>query len=124
MPGTDSQADEELITWLASDADWAPMSLLLDADAEELAKAGYDQDQVLEFRDALAAAKEAEYDKPGSLEEAQAEAVVASARALAGEVNRYPSVAEVEREVHYNTFAPFYKAPTFYGLGFACSAFA
>jgi ABC-type transport system involved in cytochrome c biogenesis permease subunit len=119
MPGTDPKADEELINWLASDADWAPMALIVDTDADELAKAGYDRDQVLAFRDALDAVREAESEQPGSLAEAQAEAVVASARALAGEVNRYPSVAEVDREVHYNTFAPFYKAPTYYGLGFA-----
>lgn len=119
MPGADPDADEQLIAWLASDADWAPMDLILDADADELAKAGYDRSRVIAFRDALSGAREAEIDDPGSLTEAQAEAVVSSARALAEEVNRYPSPTEVDREVHYNTFAPFYKAPTYYGLGFA-----
>ncbi|RUL84987.1 ABC transporter permease [Tautonia sociabilis] len=117
-PGTDDDTDEMLRTWLASDADWASVDLILEADPEELAKAGYDSGHVAAFREAVTAAREAEAEEPGSLSLAQAEAVVASARDLAGEVNVYPNVAQVAREVHYNTFAPFYKAPEAYGLGF------
>lgn len=119
VPGTDDDADEQLLAWLKADADWAPVALILDSDLDELAEAGYDRDEVSRFREAILAAKDAEADEPGSLTADQAEAVVASTRALAADLSTYPTVVEVDREVHYNTFAPFYKAPTYYGLGFA-----
>ncbi|WP_220487808.1 cytochrome c biogenesis protein [Tautonia rosea] len=119
VPGTDDDADEQLQAWLMADADWAPVALILESDLGQLAQAGYDRDELNRFREAILAAKETEADEPGSLAAEQAEAVVASTRALAADLSTYPTVAEVDREVHYNTFAPFYKAPTYYGLGFA-----
>ena len=111
--------DAALLIWLAEDADWAPVELVLEGDVDQLVSAGYDRDDLIGFREAYTAATEAEADEPGTLTGSQAGALVATARALAGDVNRYPSVAEVGREVFYNEFSPFYKAPILYGLAFA-----
>lgn len=119
VPGTDEEMDAALLTWLAEDADWAPVELVLDGDVDQLVSAGYDRDDLVAFREAYTAATEAEAEEPGTLTGSRATAVVATARALAGDVNRYPSVAEVGREVFYNEFSPFYKAPVLYGLAFA-----
>ena len=118
IPGTDDDFDAELLAWLGSDANWASSELLLKADVGALAAAGYDRDAVDAFRTAITHARLAEADHPGGLEAEQASAAVASARTLSSAVNRYPTPAEVDREVHYNTFAPFYKAPLAYGAGF------
>ena len=118
VPGLDDDFDAELLAWLGSDANWASADLLMKADVDDLAAAGYDRKAVDAFRTAITDARAAEADRPGTLEAERAMAAVAAARTLSEAVNRYPTSAEVDREVHYNTFAPFYKAPLAYGFGF------
>ncbi len=117
VPGTDSNADELLLTWLREDADWAPISLVINSEPADLSAAGYPGTEVTNLREAYQAARQSEVDSSGVLPLGQAEALVASARALAESISGYPTVALVQKEVGYNEFAPFYKAPIFYGLG-------
>lgn len=116
VPGKDSQADEMLKAWIREDSDWAPLSPVLKAPADQLVAAGYPSKELEAVRAADPAAREAEANDPGKLDVAKAEAVASSLRALADSVSSYPSVAAIGREVHYNAFAPFYRAPSFFGI--------
>jgi len=118
IPGADAEFDQGFLVWLEEDADWAPLEILREAEYAELIAAGYPSEELNAFRQAIETAVVAEQEQPGALSVAQTDAVVTTARQLAEAVNLYPTQAEVDREVHYNRFAPFYKAPTYYGLGF------
>ncbi len=141
-PGTDADLDRKFSAWLRDDAEWTPLKLLTEADPAEMAKAGYPAAELTAFRDAFAAARAAEQSQPGGLTEPQAMALVASARQLGEVVGRrepapqadvfrriglstglvdatttYPTPTKVGTETHFNSFAPFVKAPVAYLLG-------
>lgn len=114
-PGTDEKFDGRIKGWLQSKAEWLSLAILLSSPIEELTKAGYPKDKLEAFRGAYAAFEEAERASPGNAPDSKAEAVVATARELGASVGGYPSEAEMEREVHFNAFAPFFHAPSAYG---------
>jgi ABC-type transport system involved in cytochrome c biogenesis permease subunit len=116
-PGTDAAFDAALAVWLRDGADWASVKLILEADLQELIKAGYPSDKLEAFRASYRALKEAETARPGGVTREQAAAVVAAARDLGTSVNAYPSPSLVDTETHFNAFAPFYKAPMAYFAG-------
>ncbi len=117
-PGEDDVTAQNLLVWLREDADWAPVSLFIEGDLEELVKAGYDRESVTTFRDAYQEVMSLEATNPGMLELGSAERLVQASRELGSKAPGYPSVATIEREVAYNEFAPFYRVPGVYGLAF------
>ena len=119
MPGTDDGFDEQTAglarpptpTGPPARSCWRPTSMSWPRPATTATR-------VLAFRDADGRRRGGRGRRPRLADRRQAEDLVASARDLADSVNRYPAVAAVDREVAFNTFAPFYKAPLVYGLGF------
>ena len=65
--------------------------------------------------------EDAELANPGRADAKPAAALVDAARDLGDAVNAelLPAPAAMAREVHFNDFAPFFKAPIAYGVG-AC----
>jgi ABC-type transport system involved in cytochrome c biogenesis permease subunit len=117
-PGTDTGFDRQFGRWLKEDSDWLPMSVLLNTDSEQLAEAGFPAEQVEAFKSAFTARRDAEAREPGRLSADQAQALVASARALGSSLGDYPSIEVMTRETRFNATAPFYYTPMAYGVGF------
>jgi ABC-type transport system involved in cytochrome c biogenesis permease subunit len=116
LPGEDSKFDQRFTAWLRTGAPWIPLRLVLDSEPAELARAGFSSARVASFRDAYHALEDAERDAPGNLAESKAQALISAARELGSSVGTYPPAAEMTRESHFNSFAPFYKAPMAYGF--------
>ncbi|HWE39261.1 MAG TPA: cytochrome c biogenesis protein CcsA [Isosphaeraceae bacterium] len=148
LPGRDAEFDRNLAAYLEANADWIPLRIIAESKPEELAAAGFPPKQVAALREAYQAARSAEEQAPGDLDQGRAAAVVASARSL-GEAlganpvrqpddethqvalalglaspTHYPTERKVGIETHYNRFAPFYQAPTAHGLGLVCLVLA
>jgi ABC-type transport system involved in cytochrome c biogenesis permease subunit len=121
LPGQDPKFDQRYTTYLKEDAAWVPLRVVLAADLKEIERAGFPVDQVVKFRQAFQAMEESERAAPNRASWASAAALVASARSLGEALNpeKYPSVAAIDRETHFNTVAPFFHAPEAYGMGFA-----
>ncbi|MBX6311565.1 MAG: cytochrome c biogenesis protein CcsA [Isosphaeraceae bacterium] len=115
LPGTDAEFDKKYTTWLRGTAPWVSLRLLIDADAEELAKAGYPADKLAAFRTAYTDLIAAEKAAPGQISEAKAAALITSARDLGTAVSQYPAPQVLARESFFNRFAPFFRAPYAYG---------
>jgi ABC-type transport system involved in cytochrome c biogenesis permease subunit len=119
-PGTgDAAFDKRFANWLATKSDWVPLRVLLNSDIDELGRAGLPIEKIQTVRAAWSGLMAAEAAAPGQLPADKAEAVVAAARGLGAAGERYPSVASMAREAHFNRFAPFYKAPMAYGFALA-----
>ncbi|MFO0959649.1 MAG: ABC transporter permease [Isosphaeraceae bacterium] len=118
-PGVDDDFDREFSTWLAEDSEWMPLRAVLEAEPADLAAAGFPGDDTSALRTALQQAREAEAANPGTLALAQGEALESAFRSL-GEAlgDAYPSPEAIRRETRFNAFAPFYRAPMAYGVGF------
>ncbi len=117
-PGQDVQFDRAFTKWLRELSSWVPLRVLLSSKPEELAGAGFDQAQVESFRSAFEKFKAAEGAQPGQSDLQAASTLVTSLREI-GQSNsptKYPTVAEMSRETHFNRFAPFSLAPWAYGL--------
>jgi ABC-type transport system involved in cytochrome c biogenesis permease subunit len=120
MPGTNKEFDARFLSYLRDRSAWIPLGLLREAPIEELAKSGYPASKVEAFRAAFTAFDADEAAHPGKVSEASANALIAAARDLGTTLSAsaYPTTAAMTRESHFNEFAPFFKAPMFYGAGF------
>ena len=118
-PGSDPAFDRSLTTWIEQKSAWVPLRVLLKADLDNLAQAGFPQEKVERLRAAHEAFLSAERSAPGAADPKPAKALVEAARAVSIASNNlnYPAASEMERESHFNRFAPFSKAPIAYGIG-------
>ncbi len=115
-PGTNAEFDARFVEFLRQTADWLSLKLLLAADAEESTRFGYPARELERLRVASREARDAEAEAPGRLPLAKAESFVAALRAVGESAEgNYPTTAQVGREVRFNAFAPFFKAPYGYG---------
>ena len=94
-----------------------PLKVLLKAKPENLVEAGYPEGELSAFLTAYRELEQAEDHYPGQIPVAAADAMLASSRKLGEGVNptKYPTLALIERETHFNTMNPFWQAPIAYG---------
>lgn len=120
-PGQSPVFDKSFRKWLELTSAWVPLRLVLTEEPAELERAGFVRKEVEDFRVAYQAVQAAEKSSPGQATEAAAAHLLSAARAI-GESNNvtYPTDAEMARETFFNRFAPFSKAPWFYGAGLVC----
>ncbi len=116
-PGENAKLDEKFADWLRDNSAWVPLKVLLKASDQDLQSAGYPADEVAAFRSAYHALELAERNYPGQLAQPAADAILSTSRQLGEAVNprKYPSLAAIERETHFNTMNPFWQAPIAYG---------
>jgi len=116
-PGENAQLDEKFSTWLRDSSVWVPLKVLLKAKPENLVEAGYPEAELSAFLAAYRELEQAEDHYPGQIPQAAADAMLASSRKLGAGVNptKYPTVAMIERETHFNAMNPFWQAPIAYG---------
>jgi ABC-type transport system involved in cytochrome c biogenesis permease subunit len=118
MPGTKPDFDKKYSIWLSGKSPWIPLNTIMEADDAELASAGFAADKAKAMREAFRKMEaEAQESKTGEISNATALSFSAAARQLGEGVGVYPSVASLARETHFNSFAPFFQAPTIYGAG-------
>ena len=116
-PGENAQFDEKFSAWLRDNSVWVPLKVLLKAKPEDLVDAGFPEAETKAFLEAYRALEVAEDRSPGQVSESATSALLASSRKLGEAVNptKYPAVAAVERETHFNATNPFWQAPIAYG---------
>ncbi len=126
LPGESKDFDARYTAWLKEKSGWVPLGVVRDVAIDELTKAGFPPAKVAAFRAALKAMEDEELTNPGRAAEKPALALIESARDLGNSVNTayYPSPTDMEREVHFNEMAPFFKAPMAYGLGLLALIFS
>ena len=109
-PTEDATFDERYTAWLRDNSVWVPLKVMLKSKPEELVEAGYPESQVRAFLDAYRELEQAESSSPGHVSEAAAAKFLAASRELGEAVNptKYPTVATIERETHFNAMNPFY----------------
>jgi ABC-type transport system involved in cytochrome c biogenesis permease subunit len=123
-PTQDPAFDQRYAAWLRDNSAWVPLKVLLRSKPEELTAAGYPETQMRAFLDAYHELEQAESSSPGLVGESTAERFLSATRALGEAVNpsKYPTVAMVERETHFNSMNPFWQAPYAYGAALALLA--
>ena len=116
-PGENAQLDEKFSAWLRDSSVWVPLKVLLKAKPENLVEAGYPEAEINAFLAAYRELEQAEDHYPGQIPQAAADAMLTSSRKLGESVNptKYPTVAMIERETHFNAMNPFWQAPIAYG---------
>ena len=126
MPGTDPKFDARYTAWLKEKSAWVPLGVIREAPIDDLSKAGYPASKLEAFRKAFKAMEDEELANPGRVGETPALALVEASRDLGDSVNAsfYPSAAAMTREVHFNEFAPFFKAPMAYGVALLALIFS
>jgi ABC-type transport system involved in cytochrome c biogenesis permease subunit len=120
-PNEDPMFDERYTAWLRDNSVWVPLKVFLNSSPAELIEAGYPERQTKAFLDAYHALEQAESSSTGQLAPDVAARFLSSSRELGEAVNptRYPTVAIIERETHFNDLSPFSQAPVGYGAGVA-----
>jgi ABC-type transport system involved in cytochrome c biogenesis permease subunit len=115
-PTEDATFDERYTQWLRDNSAWVPLKVMLQTSPDDLVKAGYPEGPTRSFLDAYHALEQAETSSPGLVSEAVAARLLAASRELGEAVNptKYPTVAMVERETHFNAMNPFWRAPFAY----------
>jgi ABC-type transport system involved in cytochrome c biogenesis permease subunit len=123
-PTEDATADERFAAWLRDSSAWVPLKVLLKSKPEELVAAGYPEGPVKAFLDAYHAFEQAEVSTPGQVSEAAASGLLTASRSLGEAINptKYPTVAMIDRETHFNAMNPFWQAPIAYGTALALLA--
>ncbi len=116
-PTEDAKFDERYIAWLRQNSVWVPLKTLLKSKPEELIEAGYPESEVRAFLDAYHELEQAESSSPGKVSQEVASKFLAASRSLGEAVNltKYPTVAMIDRETHFNAMNPFWQAPYAYG---------
>ena len=116
-PSEDAQAGREVHGVASRQLGLGAAQGLAQVEARELVEAGYPEAEVKAFLDAYHELEQAEDQLPGRFPEAAADAMLASSRELGESVNptKYPTVAMIERETHFNAMNPFWQAPFAYG---------
>ncbi len=119
LPGTDAEFDSRYTAWLKEKSAWVPLGVIRETPVDELAKAGYPTAKVEAFRAAYKAMEDEELIHPGRASQGPALALLDAAADLGKSVNagHYPEASAMAREVHFNEFAPFFKAPIAYFCG-------
>jgi ABC-type transport system involved in cytochrome c biogenesis permease subunit len=116
-PGENAQFDEKYSAWLRDSSVWVPLKVLLKAKPDDLVAAGFPEVETKAFLDAYRALEQAEAASPGQVSTETASSMLAASRKLGEALNptKYPTVAEIERETHFNAMNPFWQAPIAYG---------
>jgi ABC-type transport system involved in cytochrome c biogenesis permease subunit len=116
-PTENAEFDQRYSAWLRDNSVWVPLKVILKSKPEDLVEAGYPEAQVRGFLDAYHELEQAESSSPGQISTAAAGKFLASCRELGEAVNptKYPTVAMIERETHFNAMNPFWQAPYAYG---------
>ena len=116
-PTEDAKFDERYTAWLRQNSVWVPLKTLLKSKPEELIEAGYPEREVRAFLDAYHELEQAESSSPGKVSQEVAAKFLAASRSLGEAVNltKYPTVAMIDRETHFNAMNPFWLAPYAYG---------
>jgi ABC-type transport system involved in cytochrome c biogenesis permease subunit len=116
-PTEDAKFDEKYTSWLRQNSVWVPLKTLLKSKPEELIEAGYPETEVRAFLDAYHELEQAESSSPGKVSQDVASKFLAASRSLGEAVNltKYPTVAMIDRETHFNAMNPFWQAPYAYG---------
>ncbi|MFO0892336.1 MAG: cytochrome c biogenesis protein CcsA [Isosphaeraceae bacterium] len=116
-PGENAQFDEKFSAWLRDSSVWVPLKVLLKAKPDDLVAAGFPEAETKAFLDTYRGLEQAESSSPGQLSVETASAMLGASRKLGEAVNptKYPTVAEIERETHFNAMNPFWQAPIAYG---------
>jgi ABC-type transport system involved in cytochrome c biogenesis permease subunit len=120
-PTEDPAFDERYMAWLRDNSVWVPLKVMLKSKPEELIEAGYPEVQTRTFLEAYRQLEQAESSSPGHVSPETAARFLVASRALGEAVNptKYPTVAMVERETHFNATNPFWRAPYGYGAAVA-----
>ena len=120
-PTENAEFDERFSNWLRDNSTWVPLKVMVKSKPEELIEAGYPESPVRAFLDAFHELEQAESSSPGHVSEAAAAKFLAASRELGEAVNptKYPTVATIERETHFNAMNPFYQATYAYGTAVA-----
>ncbi|APW59414.1 cytochrome c biogenesis protein [Paludisphaera borealis] len=123
-PGEDAKFDEKFSVWLSESSVWVPLKVLLKAEPEGLVKAGYPDADVRAFLTAYRQLENAETSAPGQVAADAAANLLKTSRALGEAVNpgKYPTLASMDRESHFNAVNPFWQAPFAYGAALALLA--
>ncbi len=123
-PTEDAAFDKRYSDWLRDNSVWVPLKVLLKSKPEELIAAGYSEAPLREFLDAFHELEQAEISAPGQVASSTALKFLAATRALGEAANpaKYPTVAMIERETHFNAMNPFWQAPYAYGTALALLA--
>jgi ABC-type transport system involved in cytochrome c biogenesis permease subunit len=121
VPTEDPKFDDRFTAWLRDNSVWVPLKVFLKSKPAELVEAGYPESQTKAFLDAYHALEQAESSSTGHLSPDVAALFLKTSRELGEAVNptRYPTVAMIERETHFNAMSPFWLAPAGYGAGVA-----
>src|SRR5262249_17330042 len=116
-PTEDAAFDERYCNWLRDNSIWVPLKVLIKSKPEELIAAGYSEGPLKEFLAAYHELEQAESSSPGQVSSTAAARFLSATRALGEAVNptKYPTVATIDRETHFNSMNPFYQAPMAYG---------
>jgi ABC-type transport system involved in cytochrome c biogenesis permease subunit len=116
-PTENAEFDGRFAAWLRDNSVWMPLKVLLKSKPEELVEAGYPDARVRAFLDSYHELEQAESSSPGQVSEAAAAKFLTASRELGEAVNptKYPTVAMIERETHFNAVNPFWQAPYAYG---------
>ena len=117
-PTENAKFDERYSAWLRDNSVWVPLKVMIKSKPEELVEAGYPEKEVGDFLSAYHELVQAESSSPGNVSEAAATRFLAASRSLGEAVNptKYPTVAMIERETHFNSMNPFWQAPFAYGI--------
>lgn len=116
-PGQNAAFDAKFSRWLRESSVWVPLKVILKSETSQLVEAGFPEAEIAAFLTSYRALEAAELSSPGHLSPDVAAAVVATSRALGEAVSpmKFPTVAEIERETHFNAMNPFWQAPIAYG---------
>lgn len=125
-PTEDAAFDARYKAWLRDNSVWTPLLVLLKSKPYEMTAAGYPEAETAAFLAAYHVVEEAESSYPGHIPAEVGARFLTTARALGEAVNpeKYPTVATIERETHFNSMNPFWQAPFAYGLALTLLAIA
>jgi ABC-type transport system involved in cytochrome c biogenesis permease subunit len=123
-PTEDSAFDKKYSDWLRDNSVWVPLKVMIKSKPEDLIAAGYDEEPLRGFLAAYHELEQAEISSPGQIGADTAAKFLSATRALGQAVNptKYPTVAAIERETHFNAINPFWQAPYAYGAALALLA--
>ncbi|MGO9470955.1 MAG: cytochrome c biogenesis protein [Isosphaeraceae bacterium] len=123
-PTEDAAFDKRYSDWLRDNSVWVPLKVLLKSKPEELIAAGYSEGPLRGFLAAFHELERAEISAPGQVASSTASKFLSATRALGEAVNatKYPTVAMIDRETHFNAMNPFWQAPYAYGIALALLA--
>ncbi len=123
-PTEDAAFDKRYCDWLRDNSVWVPLKVFVKSKPEELIAAGYREEALRGFLAAFRDLEQGELSSPGRVDANTASKFLAATRALGKAANptKYPTVAMIDRETHFNAMNPFWQAPYAYGAALALLA--